>query len=540
MQVSNREFHLDKQTVVFFLTIGLLAVGGIWSLAHSTPNGLGLNDDSIAYIAGARSIMDGNGYRAAWLASNGPVTHFPPGFSAVLAFIGFITGLDPVRGARALNGLLFGLNIILTGWVGWRMTGSRIAGVLAAALTLLSSSLLYIHTRAMSEPLYLFLMLVSFLLLDYYFKHSRYLLKEKGRVDNSPNSNLFNRYHSRNYVLVMLGFTLGWAYLARYAAISLLATMIAVLFVLHESWRERLKSVLILSLSAFPWILGWSIRNRVVGGSFTNRVLGWHPITLENWELGIKTFAEFLAPLRSVRRELNQSPLSFEIILITIGLILIIWVLYKGLPHLVRPAQAVRPEVLPFTHALYVIAYMSVLVLTMTLFDPATKFQVRILSPTFISLLLLLMVFGTWLWRKKQVFWKPVIVLCAVGLLSMFASGQVTAVQDFRKGGDAFAGERWSASEAIAALETIPPEVLILSNEPGVVYLYTGRPSGVLPKTEPGITDIKKPVLDGEIVIVLFRVNRAPPEMMEYYHQLGTGLYQTDFSHTWIFSAFPE
>jgi hypothetical protein len=41
-------------------------------------------------------------------------------------------------------------------------------------------------------------------------------------------------------------------------------------------------------------------------------------------------------------------------------------------------------------------------------------------------------------------------------------------------------------------------------------------------------------------VIVLFRVNRVSPEMMEYFHQLGTGLYQTDFSHTWIFSAFPE
>ena len=516
MHVSNREFHFDKQTVVSFLTIGLLAVGGIWSLAYSTPLGLGINDDSIAYIAGARSILNGNGYRQAWLASNGPVTHFPPGFPAVLAIIGLITGLDPLRGARALNGLLFGLNIALTGWVGWRMTGSRLAGILAAALTLLSSSLLYIHTRAMSEPLYLFLMLVSFLLLDYYFERSR------------------------NYLLVALGFTLGWAYLARYAAVSLLATMIATLLVLHESWRTRLKSVVILSLSAFPWILGWSTRNRVVGGSFTNRVLGWHPITWDNWELGVKTFAEFLVPLRSLRRDLSQIPASFEIILIAIGLSLVIWVLYKGLPYLARPAQAARPNALSFTHALYVIAYMSVVLLTMTLFDPATKFQVRILSPTYISLLLLLMVFGTWLWKTKQVFWKPAIVLCVVGLISMFTSSQVTAVQDFRRGGDAFAGERWFDSEAIAALEKIPPGVLILTNEPGVVYLYTGRPSGTLPKTEPGITDIKQPVLDGQIVIVLFRVNKADSETMEYFHQLGTGLYQTDFSNTWIFSAFPK
>lgn len=516
MPVFNRNLHIDKQTTVFFLTLGLLAVGGIWLLAYSTPFGLGLNDDSIAYIAGARSIREGQGYREAWLASNGPVTHFPPGFPFVLASIDYVTGLDPVRGARALNGLLFGMNIILTGWVGWRMTRSRIAGILAAGLILLNSSLLYIHARAMSEPLYIFLMLFSFLLLDYYFERPS------------------------NYKLVALGFVLGLAYLARYAALSLLATLVVVLLILHRGWRERLKSALILILSAVPWILGWSIRNRIVGGNLTNRVLGWHPITSENWELGIKTFAEFLAPLHSVRRVLNQIPALFTIVLIVIGLSILIWVFYKGWPYFFRPAQSAKPGILTFTNALYVIAYMAVLVLAMTLFDPATKFQVRILSPTFVSLILLFTALGAWLWRKKHEFWKPVVTLFSVGLLGMFAYGQVLSVQDFRKGGDAFAGERWYASEAIFALEQLPPDILILTNEPGVVYLYTGRPGGVLPKNEPGISDVKQAVLDGEAVIVLFRVNKADERTLDYYYQLGTGLFQTDFSNTWVFSAIPK
>jgi 4-amino-4-deoxy-L-arabinose transferase-like glycosyltransferase len=516
MHVFDPEFRPGAQTVVFILTIGLFAVCGIWCLAYSTPLGLGINDDSIAYIAGARSILNGNGYREAWLASNGPVTHFPPGFPALLALIGTITGLDPIRGARALNGLLFGLNIALTGWIGWRMTGSKIAGVLAAAAILLSSSLLYIHTRAMSEPLYLFLMLVSFLLLDYYFERSQ------------------------TGWLVALGCMLGWAYLARYAAVSLLATMVAAMLVLHESWRERLKSIAVLSLSAFPWIIGWSVRNRVVGGSFTNRVLGWHPITLDNWELAVNTFMEFLVPLRTLRRDLSQIPASQEAILVGIGFCLTAWVLYRGWTHLIRPAQASRPDVLSFTHALYVIGYLSVLVLTMTLFDPATKFQVRILSPTYVSLLLLFIAVGTWVWKNKHVFWKIVVIACALGFIGMFGVSQVIAVQDFRKGNDGFASERWFDSKALAALEQIPADVLILTNEPGVVYLYTGRPSGVLPKAEPGISAIKQPVLDGEIVIILFRVNKMDAETMAYFRQLGTGLYQTDFSNTWMFSAFPK
>jgi hypothetical protein len=122
----------------------------------------------------------------------------------------------------------------------------------------------------------------------------------------------------------------------------------------------------------------------------------------------------------------------------------------------------------------------------------------------------------------------------------MFGVSQVIAVQDFRKGNDGFASERWFDSKALAALEQIPADVLILTNEPGVVYLYTGRPSGVLPKAEPGISAIKQPVLDGEIVIILFRVNKMDAETMAYFRQLGTGLYQTDFSNTWMFSAFPK
>jgi len=54
------------------------------------------------------------------------------------------------------------------------------------------------------------------------------------------------------------------------------------------------------------------------------------------------------------------------------------------------------------------------------------------------------------------------------------------------------------------------------------------------------LDQIKQPVLDGKIAIILFRVNKADDETLGYYYELGRGLYLQDFSNTWLFSAFPK
>ena len=160
--------RFSKPQLIFLTALGLIALGAMGLILYSTPEGLGLSDDSIGYIAGARSILSGQGYREAWLASNGPVTHFPPGFSSLLALIG-ISGLDPLRSARFLNALLFGANVFLLGIIGWRMTKSQIAGVVLALLFAVNASLFNAHAVAMSEPLYIFFSLAAFLAFSKYF-----------------------------------------------------------------------------------------------------------------------------------------------------------------------------------------------------------------------------------------------------------------------------------------------------------------------------------------------------------------------------------
>jgi hypothetical protein len=53
-----------------FIALMLISILGVILVLQATPEGAGLSDDSIAYIAGARSMVAGHGYREAWLASN--------------------------------------------------------------------------------------------------------------------------------------------------------------------------------------------------------------------------------------------------------------------------------------------------------------------------------------------------------------------------------------------------------------------------------------------------------------------------------------
>src|SRR5512138_3117682 len=113
-------FRVTSRSAVFVALL-LIVVIGVVLVLQATPEGAGLSDDSIDYIAGERSMLAGHGYREAWLASDQPVTHFPPAFSAVLTFLGLFR-LDPVLGARFLNSSLFGLNIFVLVILGWRTT----------------------------------------------------------------------------------------------------------------------------------------------------------------------------------------------------------------------------------------------------------------------------------------------------------------------------------------------------------------------------------------------------------------------------------
>ncbi len=448
--------------------LGLLAATGIFLVLRATPEGLTLSDDSIAYIAGARSMLAGQGYREAWLASNGPVTHFPPAFSSVLAFIGLF-GLDPLRGARFVNASLFGLNVALLGILGWRMTKSLSAGLVLAALFLLNDSLLRVHAMAMSEPLFIFLGLLSFWIFDLYVERDAHWLW-----------------------LVLCGAFVGMAYLTRYAGLALAGTFVLALMILHDTWRKRLASAGIFLAGVLPWMAGWAIHNELVGGNATNRMLVWHPVTASNFDTALSSISTFLMPVSAWRPGLIRSPALVVVATVVILGAVLIWIAIKARDQYSKPAATMDRQAIAFTNGLYVFCYLAAIFASMSFFDASTKFKLRILAPVFVSLLILLVIFGMWLWQRR----RELVIVGAALIFGMSAAGQQATIFELMKGGQGYASFQWYDSKAIAFLRTLPPDVHIYTNEPGAVYLYTGRGTYVLPDRYDPVTAEARPGFD--------------------------------------------
>ncbi len=292
----------------------------------------------------------------------------------------------------------------------------------------------------------------------------------------------------------------------------MVATFLAALLILHDTWRKRFISAGIFLASVVPWILGWSIRNLLAAGNATNRELIWHPITASNFTSTLYTISQFLIPVEDWRKQLYKTPILFIILTALILLVALVWVMIKAWKYFGARQEIPHSETISFTAGLYIFGYIAAIIASMLLFDASTKFQLRILAPIFISLIILLVLFGVWLWEKR----RELAIVLALLVIGISIYNQIGTVQELSKGGQGFASFVWYDSKAMAYLRIIPRTVMIYTNETGAVYLYTGRPTYSLPNGfdpvtaqvrsgyEQGVALMHQQIFQGKAVLAIF------------------------------------
>ena len=515
-----------NQHILFFILLIVIAFGAMTTLYVSSTAGLGFGNDSVAYVGAARNILDGNGYaRTSGGGEIKPITHYPPLFSLVLAAGSDLIHYDPIRIARGLIIILWGLSACLGGWLVWRMSRSMIAGLLFAFFFAADGSLLFVYAVIMSEPLYIVLTFAAFLSLFSYLNKKLPSPFQGGRVGDG----------GRRWLLIISGIFSGLAYLTRYSGLAILATIAIVLLLTESGWKAKLRAIGIYLAGALPFMLAWTLRNALEGLSATNRVLSYHPIAAEKIDFGFREVWDWLIPgwfggytsdwpILSILRASRAWPGTPYLVVGVIALALLVWLALTA--YRIQGNQRDSALILFFTSTLYLFVYLAAIVFSLLFFDASTPFRDRILAPVYISLLTAFIVFGATWWRKAKPPLRVLLVLLTLSAATISIANAAQAVTRLQADPLGFASARWRNSKLIAAISALPPDTLLYSNSPTAIYILTNRPAYITPTPldpvdnqprdnfDEVLSQMRADLAAGNTVLVIFQPDLENPTLL--------------------------
>jgi hypothetical protein len=446
-------------------------LGSILSLI-STRHGALVGQDAAAYMGAASNLLHGRGLTTPFVVNGSalspqqmyafhgavPLTHFPPGYSIVLAGVSSV-GPSIAAAARALNVVTLGGILLVFELLVRRCTRSPLLLPIAAACLLLAGpatffheDLLEIQTGVASDPLFLFVFLLAVWLLDAFLAHAT----------------------RRLYVALVICVTV--APLIRYVGLSLVVGVaVVVLLWAPLSGRQRRRSALVLLACGLLPSAAWAVVTQRVLHGDAARSLAWHP-----WPQplqGLLTLgAGWLFP--------SSWPLDLRWCLL-IGVALMVGLALVKL-HRAKTADGARTIRQLMSMIVIGAAFLAVVLCTRAFLDASTPIDNRILLPL-IPLTYIVAITALVSLTGRAV---PGLVLTAALCLLAAAPAVGPSLALVRHGAPSpQAG--LAASPTMAAIRALPPGTLIASGIGDLVYSQTGRSSIGIPVRVNGLTDRK-------------------------------------------------
>jgi 4-amino-4-deoxy-L-arabinose transferase-like glycosyltransferase len=441
----------------FCILLTVISLTGAWLVKINTPFGMGMSPDSAYYVMGARNILDGNGYsKFSGTDTFRPITIEPPLYSCVLALIG-TTGLDIIRATRLLNIVLMGLDLLLFAALIYYETRNKLLTVLADLLFLFSVPMFLRYTLAMTEPLFMTILLVSFLL------YTRFL-----------------RTHGTAW-LVALGVGTGLLYLSRYAGIFLAAVWLPAILLVSLP-KTRLKNALLFLAGMLPLLIFHSLWNYLQTGSINNREI--YLPGMENAPMKLIPALSVLEGWFTSSGEGLATHTASLVVLCLLVISLIAGSVYYGL-RLYRRAghmddQAARESIL-FPLNLTIPFYIALVLLVGFFYDSKLTIDDRVLSPIWFFGLYTFVLVADLAVRRGRVI-RALVYTCLVAFLVFSVVKFQKASEVLRSDGQYYSSIKWRALPSIEYLKHTN-KTLIYSDQPLAIYILTGKVAHQVPFT---------------------------------------------------------
>jgi Dolichyl-phosphate-mannose-protein mannosyltransferase len=406
------------------------------TFAISTHQGIGIFTDSTRYMGISAREYDAPLYH--WLLVAGP------------AFGLSLTGMATLVAVVTLCA-----NIVLIFGLVQRATGRWQYATMATALASLSPQFVTLHTAAMSEPLFLMLVLLTmWTALSYFESGSRRMLMASG---------------------VMLGL----ATLARFAAPPLGAAIVLLIMLDRRvELRQRLGDCLRFAGVSGAIFLAWVIASQLSAGRSIGRDLWFYGnMAPSDWVAAGKAMMAWLLP---------------DAVPTIIRLPLLIGVLGFAMWQAVRQlsAYASRSDdgqhgagsVLTLLLALFFIGYMAFIWLSVMI-EANLRFTGRYALPAYVILLMLVTIQVRAMVEVRSArsgLWLGFIGLACV-LLAGHAVRTASRTAEVFREGYGYQSALWRNSPTIAAVRQLPAKAQIYSNGPDIIAYLTGKTADFSP-----------------------------------------------------------
>lgn len=423
----------------------LLAAAGAAGMAmilYASRLGAGLTDDSYFYIQPGRAAAAGGGFHpSAWYA---------PLLPAILA-LSSLLGVDGLVSVRILNALLFGAVVVLAGLLVLRMSGSPGFALLVAVLTLTAENLLQVFPWAMSEPLYLVLLLAGLLAL--------------GRANDSGRSAWY----------WAAGITAGLAALSRYMAFMFPAAGVLTILLWGKSpFNRRFGRAAGYTVLGLTPIGLYILSNKFTTGTFFGP-RGYAPAAYESsyTTTALAALLNWFLPGRLIAgREFLMAAL---VAAGTVGAA--VWYTWRRRKAGLVEGNAGSSGGIALALGLFTginLVFLLSLMFTSGIIGKADAFSVRYLSPVYLGVLILVVFALSRMWQAGRLAERGLIVILIIGLVGTYLYRAQDIVRAQAAGGMGYASERWHESETIRYLNN-HPEVPLVSTASYGIYFWTGR-----------------------------------------------------------------